>query len=40
LNPGGGEIFRTCPNQPWSPLSLLYNEYQVFLGGKAARSWH
>jgi len=29
-----GEIFRTCPDQPWSPPSLLYNEYRVFSGGK------
>jgi hypothetical protein len=29
-----GEIFRTCPDQPWGPPSLLYNEYQVFPGGK------
>jgi hypothetical protein len=33
-NPGGGEIFRTCPNQPWGPLSLLYNRYRIFPGGK------
>ena len=30
LNPGGGEIFRTCPDRPWGPPSLLYNGYQVF----------
>ena len=24
-NPGGGEIFRTCPDQPWGLPSLLYN---------------
>ena len=30
----GGEIFRTCPDQPWGPLSLLYNGYWVFSGGK------
>jgi len=30
----GGEIFRTCPNRPWGPPSLLYNWYQVFPGGK------
>ena len=24
-NPGEGEIFHTCPDQPWSPASLLYN---------------
>ena len=30
----GGEIFRTCPDRPWGPPSLLYNGYQVFPGGK------
>jgi len=34
LNPGRGEIFRTCPDLPWGPPSLLYNGYQVFPGGK------
>ena len=29
-----GEIFRTCPDWPWVPPSLLYNGYRVFLGGK------
>jgi hypothetical protein len=40
-NPGGGEIFRTCPDRPWGPPSLLYNEYWVFPGGKVAgaRCW-
>ena len=33
-NPGGGEIFRTCPEWPWGPPSLLYNVYRVFPGGK------
>jgi hypothetical protein len=33
-NTGGGEIFRTCPDWPWSPPSLLYNGYRVFPGGK------
>jgi hypothetical protein len=33
-NPGGGEIFCTCPDRPWDPPSLLYNGYRVFLGGK------
>ena len=33
-NPGGGEIFRTCPDRPWGPTSLLYNGYRVFPGGK------
>ena len=32
--PVGGEIFRTCPDRPWGPQSLLYNGYRVFLGGK------
>jgi hypothetical protein len=39
-NPGGGEIFRTCPDRPWgSPSLLLYNGYRVFPGGKAAGAW-
>jgi len=29
-----GEIFRTCPDRPWGPPSLLYNEYRVFPRGK------
>jgi hypothetical protein len=33
-NPGGGEIFRTCPDRPWSPSSFLYNGYRVFPGSK------
>jgi hypothetical protein len=28
--PVGSEIFRTCPDQPWGPPSLLYNGYRVF----------
>ena len=24
-NPGGGEVFRTCPDRPCRPTSLLYN---------------
>jgi hypothetical protein len=35
-NPGGGEIFRTYPDRPWDPPSLLYNGYRVFPGVKAA----
>jgi len=35
----GGEIFRTCPDRPWGPPSLLYNEYRVFPGGKATGAW-
>jgi len=27
-------IFRTCPDRPWDPHSLLYNGYRVFPGGK------
>ena len=38
-NPGGCEIFRTCPDWPWGPPSLLYNRYRVFPGGKAAGAW-
>ena len=37
-NPGGGEIFRTCPDRPWGPPSLLYNGYRVFPEGKGGRS--
>ena len=33
-NPGGGEIFCTCPDGFWGPPSLLYNGYRVFPGGK------
>ena len=33
-NPGGGEIFRTCPDRLWGPRSLPYNGYRVFPGGK------
>jgi hypothetical protein len=29
-----GEIFRTCPDRPWGPLSLLYNGYRVFPGSR------
>ena len=35
----GGEIFRTRPDRPWGPPSLLYKEYLVFPGGKAAGAW-
>ena len=28
------EIFRTCPERPWSPPSLLYNEYRDIPRGK------
>jgi hypothetical protein len=29
-NPGGGEIFCTCPDRPWGPSNLLYNGYRVY----------
>ena len=32
----GGETFRTRPDRPWGPPSLLYNGYRVLPGGKAA----
>jgi hypothetical protein len=38
-NPGGGEIFRTRPDRPWDPQSLLYNGHRVSPGGKAAGAW-
>ena len=33
-NPGEGVIFRTCPDWPWGPPSLLYSGYRVFPGDK------
>jgi len=33
LNPGWGEIFRTCPDRPWGPPSLLYSGYWVSFPG-------
>jgi hypothetical protein len=34
-NPGRSEIFRSRPDRPWGPPSLLYNGYRVsFLGVK------
>jgi len=33
-NLGGGEIFCTCLDRPWSPPSLLYNGYRVFPRGE------
>jgi hypothetical protein len=38
LGVGGGD-FRTRPNRPWGPLSLLYNGYRVFPASKAAGTW-
>jgi len=31
---GGSQIFRTRPDRPWGPPSLLYNWYRVFPGVK------
>jgi len=36
---GGGEIFRTCPDRPWGPPSLLCSGCRVLTGGKAAGAW-
>ena len=33
-NSGGGEIFRTFPDRPSGPPSLLYNGYRIFPGSK------
>ena len=35
----GGEIFRTRPDRPWGPHSLLNKGYKVFPVGKAAGVW-
>ena len=34
-----GDIFRTRPDRPWGPPSLLYNGYRVFPGGKVVGAW-
>ena len=36
-NPGGDEIFRTCPDRPWSPPSLLKMVTGSFLEVKCGR---
>jgi hypothetical protein len=36
-NPGGGEIFRTRPDRPWGPPSLVYNGGRVMPGGEVKR---
>ena len=33
------EIFRTRPDRPWAPPSLLHNGCRVFPGGTAAGAW-
>jgi hypothetical protein len=35
----GGEIFRTRPDRPCGPPSILYDGYGVFTGGKTAGVW-
>jgi hypothetical protein len=32
-NPDGGEIFRSHPDRPWGPHSILYNGYRVSFPG-------
>jgi len=32
-NPGGDEIFRTSPNRPWGPPSLLYHGFWLTFPG-------
>jgi hypothetical protein len=39
IESGEGVIFRTLPDWPWDPPSLLYNGYRVFPAGKAAGAW-
>ena len=39
IEPWGEEIFRTRPDRPWGPPSLLYNGYRVFPRDKAAGAW-
>jgi hypothetical protein len=39
IDPGGGEIFCTHPDQPWGPPSLLYGGSQVIPGSKVAEAW-
>ena len=34
-----GGIFRTSPDRLWGQPSLIYDEYRVFDGGKAAGAW-
>ena len=38
-NPGGDEIFRTCPDRSCAPPRLLYKGYRVIPGRKAAGPW-
>jgi len=36
-NPGGDELFPTCPDRPWGPPSLLQYRYRVFPGVRGGR---
>ena len=38
-NPGVNEIFRTRPDSPWGPFTVLYNGYWVLRESKAAMAW-
>jgi hypothetical protein len=38
--PVGARFFRTCPDRPWGPPSLLYNGYRVFPGGRKRPGRH
>jgi hypothetical protein len=40
-SPGGGDVFCTPPERPWSPPppSLLNNKYRFIPGGEAAGAW-
>jgi len=33
----GVEIFRTCPDRPWGPPKLLYNEHRVYSGVRSGK---
>jgi len=33
MNPGGGKIFRTHPDRPWTPSSLVYDGYRLSFPG-------
>ena len=35
----GVRFFRTRPDRPWAPPSLLYSGYRVFQGGKVGGAW-
>ena len=37
--PMGGEIFRSRPDRPWGPPSLLQFGYRTFPRGKSAGAW-